>query len=403
MPFRHTLAAALLLSLCLPLAAGTLEIGLLCTGGLEAWAEETLTTAFSLLPPVDRLEVVDYSREMEAGGREAALRRHEDYVRERTPGEYSGIEYTPYHECGEPFELVPLEAGEDFIVSLDEAMLGHLGRECDLVFIFIDTSRDGVGGLDVHIYIEGRTSLVFSSLYMPGELDGEKGGVIASIVSFFAPELCLLDASAYPRSSLLDENGDEIAMVDGYALVDSSPGSVTVTGGGLADLEIRLEPEPGAVNVLTGEREARQALSVTLQAHPTTVEASLFGLSVQLPLTTRLEADSLVLTLSAPRFAQADIQLSGEGGFHSFSLKPAWMDNEGLVTEAKDEMYRAMRNSLLSFGLYVVCSSLASIYPDAAFWLESAGAVTAGIGVVNLIDFIHDMLAYYDRAKDVYL
>ena len=66
-------------------------------------------------------------------------------------------------------------------------------------------------------------------------------------------------------------------------------------------------------------------------------------------------------------------------------------------------MYRSMRNTILSFGLYVLMSTLGDIFPESASWTGVAGTVTAGISIVNLIDFLHDCLSYYDTARQTYL
>lgn len=401
---RRLVVLFIALMLSLPLAAGTLRVGLLADGELEGYASGLLDSLFTLMPRVGRLEVVNYNRHQEAEARRQATSVHEAYAAEREVAASTPAAYVPYYESSPTYEIVPLSAQTAFIDSLDEAMLSHLSRDLDLVFVFLDSPRDSLGGLEVWLYIEGRLSPIFSSLYVPGSLDGLSAQVLAAMASFFVPSLCVLDSSAFPSSRLLDGQGNEIPMASSFALVDAgATASVTVTGGGMADLAIPVDCQPGQVCVLSGGRLSLDEETVTLTAHPTGVRARLFGLDVQLPLTTSFQADSLVLSLSAPGFDNAEIQLSGQGGFQSFTLKPQWMGSEALVMEAKDGMYRAMRNALLSFGLYVVTSSLATIYPETALWLAPVSTLGAGIGVVNLIDFIHDMLAYYDRAKDVYL
>ena len=141
-----------------------------------------------------------------------------------------------------------------------------------------------------------------------------------------------------------------------------------------------------------------------MTAYPWGTEASLFALPVaSLPLTTSFQQSSVLMTLTSPGFAQESIQLTPQQSFYSVSLKPQWMAEDGRIESAKDEMYRSMRNTLLSFGLYVIMSSIQTIYPDQSAWTGIASGFAAGISVLNLADFIHDMLAYYNTAKQVYL
>ena len=91
------------------------------------------------------------------------------------------------------------------------------------------------------------------------------------------------------------------------------------------------------------------------------------------------------------------------GGGEPQLEKPAALAGDDMVRQAKDEMYRALRNTLLSFGAYVIMSSVSNIYPQAAVWSGIASSLAAGVSVVNLMDFLHDCMVYYDSARAVYL
>ena len=85
------------------------------------------------------------------------------------------------------------------------------------------------------------------------------------------------------------------------------------------------------------------------------------------------------------------------------TLKPQWMAGDGRVRDAKEEMYTSLRNTILSFALYVAASSIANIYPQTAGWINPVGTLSAGISVINLLDFIRDCFVYYDTARQVYM
>ena len=98
------------LMLSLPLAAGTLRVGLLADGGLEDYASGLLDRLFTLMPRVGRLEVVNYNRHQEAEARRQASAVHEAYAAEREVRVTTPASYVPYYESSPVYEIVPLSA-----------------------------------------------------------------------------------------------------------------------------------------------------------------------------------------------------------------------------------------------------------------------------------------------------
>lgn len=403
---RRLLCSLFLLLALFPLCAGTLRVGLLCTQGTEDFASTVSNTLFSLLGSNSRLEIVNYSRHIAESDAEEARRVHSDLAQEREGAAYSAPEYVPYWQSDPICEPVSLDWDETFIRERSQSMLSYsmLDQNLDLILAFVQVSEGQIGELDVYMYIEGRTEEVFNSLFVAGSLDSLAGPVLSSLVSHFTEDSVLCDVSAFPSGTLSDSlSGEEIIRSGQWALVDLSTTSITVASSGYQSLTVEVDTSAKPYPVLEGSLIEEDIGSVSLQAFPSGTKASLFGLSADLPLSASFQSGALIVSLSNEGFKTENLQLTPQSRFHSVMLRPQWMAQEGRTGEAKDEMYRSMRNSLLSFGLYVIMSSLSQIWPQAAPVADLVTPLAAGISIVNLIDFIHDAMAYYDSAKQVYL
>ncbi|NLZ68910.1 MAG: hypothetical protein GX903_07880, partial [Spirochaetales bacterium] len=84
-------------------------------------------------------------------------------------------------------------------------------------------------------------------------------------------------------------------------------------------------------------------------------------------------------------------------------LKPEWMQKDERLKKAKDEMYKALRNTLLWFGSSVLISSLENIYPEQVLSYSAPIKLTfTSISIISLIDFIYKSSKYYHVAEQTY-
>ena len=354
---RKTVCLILLLSLSCLLSASALRAGLAASPSAD-WAESVLTSFLTLLPANDELEELNRTNAEKKEVRDAEMHIHSDLAAERET-DYVPQEYQAYYLSDPAWEIESLSVEEDFL--LDETMLSYysLRDELDLIFVFTASEEGALSYAAVHVWCGGRTETVFDVLYRTQDEEELPLQILSALAARFDPSLAVLDLTSYPSCRLFTQDDSEIPTASGYAFVPS-------------DLDA--------------------------------VRPSLFALPVaSLPLTTSFQQSSVLMTLTSPGFAQESIQLTPQQSFYSVSLKPQWMAEDGRIESAKDEMYRSMRNTLLSFGLYVIMSSIQTIYPDQSAWTGIASGFAAGISVLNLADFIYDMLAYYNTAKQVYL
>lgn len=399
---RKTVCLILLLSISCLLSASALRAGLAASPSAD-WAESVLTSFLTLLPANDELEELNRTNAEKKEVRDAEMHIHSDLAAERET-DYVPQEYQAYYLSDPAWEIVSLSVEEDFL--LDETMLSYysLRDELDLIFVFTASEEGALSYAAVHVWCGGRTETVFDVLYRTQDEEELPLQILSALAARFDPSLAVLDLTSYPSCRLFTQDDSEIPTASGYAFVPSDLDAVRLSAPGYEDLELSLDFSSGRSYSVDAEPAALETGEVTVTAYPWGSEASLFALPVaSLPLTTSFQQSSVLMTLTSPGFAQESIQLTPQQSFYSVSLKPQWMAEDGRIESAKDEMYRSMRNTLLSFGLYVIMSSIQTIYPDQSAWTGIASGFAAGISVLNLADFIHDMLAYYNMAKQVYL
>ena len=385
--------------------AGTLDVGLVASQELSRSAHDIIGILLDLLPPSGQLEEYERLGGIRDSRRELDREYHESLAGEREMAESKAAdENEPYWQCDEPYRIIDLEAEEQFVSGHDESMLTYLtnANSLDILFAFWGEDDGQIASIDVYYYADGKVQDIFSTLYLSGE--SVEGRILSALVGSFSDGLVVLDVSAFPSSGFLDAaTGDEITSSGGYAIVDSSVTDIIVHRDGYHDLEIPVQVEDGLA-VISGNQEEEDIGLFTLVVNPADADASLFGVLVSsLPLVTSFDMGAVLMTLSKDGFRDENLQIGPGQHFQSVMLRPQWMGEDGRVKEAKDEMYRSMRNTILSFALYVVMTTIGDIYPQTATWTGVAGGISAGISIINLIDFLHDCLAYYDSARQTYL
>lgn len=394
----------------LSLMAGPLRLGLAVAGG-EGLAEDAaacIDLVFSSISPSVAFEEAQRAREDAAWQRTLDMELHQALREEREPRSLEREAYIPYYETGTAYEIVTISAPDDFIASADSSMIAYnmASSALDAFFIFSVTDADGLDMFSISYTFDGGTEELYSSLCLPGTYEDLLPEATAVLLGHFSDGLGLVDLSSFPPSCLvLDEEGGVLEPAPGRLLVMEEGGHrLRIQADHYEPLDLSFSVAEGVVTVLEGGLVPLPEGAVTISATPADATLSLFGIEMpSLPLSASFQGGAVLATISKEGFAPTTLQLDGSQDFVSVTLRPQWMADEGRVREAKDRMYRSMRNSLLSFGLYVAMSAIGNIYSDAASWTDAFGVLAGGVAVVNLVDFIYDCISYYDTAKQVYL
>lgn len=390
---------------CLTLSASTLNVGIIANGqSLASVAENSLTLVLSTVGENELLESLNYERDVNEAGRSRLSAIHSALSSEAEIPEETELVRTAYYNSNPSFQLSQLSADESFVRARDEEMLAHTARlnSLDLLFVFLYTREQSVNEVEAYVYTSGGVEELGYTLYLDEETRALEGFILSSLLSYLDESFTVLDLSAFPSSRFYTIDGDELLTDSSFAVVPINLAGLTVRRNGFYDLNLTLSLSEG-VNTLSGQQVEREVGSITLTAYPYGAEATFFGLSVpNLPLSTRFQSGTVLLSLYEEGFARENIQLTDRTDFYHVQLRPQWMQTEGRVEEAKKDMYSSMRNTLLAFGLYVALGTYASIYSEASSWSQPLQGLAMGISVMGLVSFIRDAIAYYDTAKQVY-
>ena len=357
--------SVLLVLLCgvFALYAETLNVGLYATAGLEDFSSEIVSTLFTLLPDNSRLERINYERHMRQREDSRDSQVHAALASEAEIPEAAADEYVPYSQCDPVWNLVVEEVDDDFITSRSLSMLDYtsLCDSLDLGIGFSSSSQDRLTLVEVFIYIEGRVEEVYSALCIPSRVEELAPEILSQLVAFFTRNHVLLQCASFARADLYDESDSPVPQYGGYAVIPRTTSGLTARRSGYEDLSIPVSvPDDALLVTLEGEMVMLPVGQVTVTAHPQGASARLFGLDVDLPLTADFDSSAVVLSISLEGFRDENLQLT-------------------------------------------IMSSVSNIYPQAAVWSGIASSLAAGVSVVNLMDFLHDCMVYYDSARAVYL
>ena len=399
---------ALLFLFLLPsfiLSASTLNVGIISnTEAASLTASDSLSLILSTLVPNEKLESLNYSRTQREAERGRLGEIHNAYAGEAEIPEEGEILHTPYHNSEPAFQIIQITVDEGFARDRDEEMLIHTLRlnSLDFLFVVLYEREQNVNELEAYLYTSEGVEELGYTIYLDADTRALQGFILSSLVGWLDEASTVIDLSAFPSSRYYSQEGHEIRTNNGFAVVPKTMSGVTVRRNGFYDLSIPLSLTDG-MNTITGEQIEREVGSVTLTVAPYGAEATFFGLSVpQLPLSTSFQSGTALMSIFADGFARENIQLTDETNFYHVQLRPQWMIEDGRVEAAKHDMYSSMRNTLLSFALYVALGTYSSIYSDSSSWSQPIEGLAVGLSVMSLISFIRNSIAYYDTAKQVY-
>ncbi len=378
---RKSILFLLLILIAVPLYSEALRVGLY---GVPSYLEEDVKASLSAYTDAgirsDYLESAVKERlekdaEKQAKEKDHSLLISEKEREERKDLEFSGPDKTEF------VTVTPDERIRTLFEDLDERALEYVRNheDLDLMIIFRSESEGQIVFLDSFIS-DPQVRPFISTAHIKNS----------------PPEL--YDEFTLRFHELYFDGAGFIRREGGH-LKPVLPGEYESDG-------IAYTVEAGEEVSLFSETMEGTERTYTLFSIPYDASLSVFALDgVSLPLSVKSDEDNVILSLSKPGFLSDTYQLSSSTPpVSALSLRPEWMGREGRLKEAKDDFYRALRDTFLSFSLYAVSSSLLKIYPDKMeTWGPLMTSFTAGVSVVSLMNLIKTCGEYYRTAKETYL
>lgn len=370
---RKLLTFFILIIALIPLSASSLRVGLY---NVPKELSNEVASALELFLSNDfrssKLDELCYNRLNGAFEKEEDLKIHKALIEEKTPAERSTFEYKEFDiiECIEISE----NSLNDAILSKNIDALNYIKsyNELDLIFIY-------------SVDIDGPLS--FIELFV---FDGTVNGVLDSVFltheepSFYENILLELGKIYYPEVAFVRENGN-----------------LKPVNAELSEYELK----PGEITEIEAEGVEIVEHSQLLFSIPYDAKLSVFAIdSSALPIWINSSEDDLIVSLNKDGFEGRVFQLdNSQDSVHALRLTPQWIKEDGVLKSAKDDFYRALRNTFLCFSLYAISSTINNINSDIAPWGDIIKSATAGISIVSLINLIKSCGVYYNRAKETYL
>ncbi|MGN0905942.1 MAG: hypothetical protein ACI4NM_02245 [Bullifex sp.] len=365
----------------MPLNAETLRVGLY---GVPSYLEEDLKASLSAFIEAGTassgLEETVKSRLEEKAYREAREKAHSLLVSEKELTEEKSFEFSGIDKV-EFLSITPDERIKALFEDLDINALSYVKEraDADIILIFSSHTEGQLVFIDSYIH-DGETKPFISTVH-----------IVASPPDLYDDFIIRFSELYYADAGFIRREGGRLRPV--------VPGEHESDG-------IVYTVEAGEVVELVSEIIQGEEKTFTLFSVPFDASLSVFALdSVSLPTSVTSDEDNIILALSKPGFLSDTYQLSSSSpSISALSLRPEWMGRDGRVKEAKDDFYRALRDTFLSFSLYAISSSLSNIYPaEMETWGSLLKTFTAGVSFVSLMNLIKTCGAYYNCAKETYL
>ena len=250
-------------------------------------------------------------------------------------------------------------------------------NDLDLLICYSSEIDGALSFINVFCY-DGEIKPLIDTVYLTTERPSFYEELLLSIASLY-----------YPDVAFIKEEGN-LSAVD-VSLKEYTGQSIELDSGKI--FEFFKEEKPL-------ENHTQLVFSIPYDA-----SLSIFAIEkASLPLSVTSSESDIILSLNKEGFSGSTFQLdNSKDSINALYLKPTWVKDSGRLKTEKDEFYRSLRNTFLSFSLYAISKSVNNINSDIGAFGKVMEVATAGVSIVNLIELIKSCTNYYNRAKETYL
>lgn len=306
------------------------------------------------------------------------LRIHNELGKENINVERKTFTYEPFSSVEKVAATVPSSL-HDSVFAKDNAVLDYILKYNDLDLLICYSSEiDGSLNFINAFCYDGEIKSLIDTVYLTNEMPSFYEDILLSIAYLY-----------YPDVAFIDEEGI-LSAVD-VSLKEYKGQSVELESGKIFEFLKKAKPL---------ENHTQLIFSIPYDA-----SLSIFAIEkASLPLYVTSSESDIILSLNKEGFSGSTFQLdNSKDGVNALYLKPTWVKDSGRLKAEKDEFYRSLRNTFLSFTLYAISKSLTNINSDIGAFGKVMEVATAGVSIVNLIELIKSCTNYYNRAKETYL
>ena len=307
----------------------------------------------------------------------------------------------------ESVEIKAIETPSYFDFSTNDPLQAqHVLKteKLDLLFVISGSSLSSLLDYTIDYYSLNSSKELVNRLAIIHKLNNEFLPIVEVLSSNFLSEYAFLQIEDAPIS--IKVLIDETEQIINNSLIFVKPGVHNVTFSSEAQQSYSevIEVEKGQVLKKNIKLEDYLYPSLTLSVVPA---FGLLGVQGKNPTIGEYYQESqklpFVINGEAKGFSDINLQVNNPIVYDRIELKPEWMQKDERLKKAKDEMYKALRNTLLWFGSSVLISSLENIYPEQVLsYSEPIKLTFTSISIISLIDFIYKSSKYYHVAEQTY-
>lgn len=261
----------------------------------------------------------------------------------------------------------------------------------DLLVVFSVVSEEPL----THIvtYLNGEKAR--ESLYSESLREVELEALIDLFFDYLKDEDTRLLRIELPERATLYIDGEQEPLYTGYAALKDGKHTFSYTAPGYL---------PKTVSVVVGEGfssidlalERVLPMPIYFDALPYDVDLSYNGEKVE----EGYVEDGIypfTVTASSPGFDTYSYQTTKRALSLDIELKPQWMADSDILSQAKGDFYQSLFYTLMTFGAQIGLNTLSGLYPDTS--LKPVSVVFKGISLVSLINTLDSAFEYYQAAK----
>lgn len=369
----------LIFIILLPLSATSLRVGFY---NLPNDISEDFMSAFSnIIASNVRSQFLDNlfeERLKNSFEKQEDLRIHKELGKENINVERKTFTYEPFSSVDNVAATVPSSL-HDSVFAQDKVVLDYIlnYNDLDLLICYSSEIDGSLSFINAFCY-DGDIKPLIDTVYLTNERPSLYEGILLSIASLYYPDVAFI----------------------------SEEGTLTAVDVSLKEYKGQVvELESGKVFEFFKEEKPLENHTQLIFSIPYDASLSIFAIEkTSLPLSVTSNESDIILSLNKEGFSGSTFQLdNSRDSINALYLKPTWVKDSGRLKSEKDEFYRCLRNTFLSFSLYAISKSVNNINSDIGAFGKVMEVATAGVSIVNLIELIKSCTNYYNRAKETYL
>jgi hypothetical protein len=339
-------------------------------------------------------------------GREAKKSAEAQHHRSLLALDFKAVKEIPEIAAIEVFSIEKLTLPEAFEASSltgEEALYFMRTNGIDVLFLLKGEEEGPLLDYTLTCFIGEEEEELLSRLSVIDNPSAEFLPLLDALSSRFLPTYALVSIESGDATLEIEVDDEEEIPVNSTLLLSSGLHTFSYFAYGAVSSSEVLYLESGSHITIAPSLEKASFPPVMFSSVPSFASISVMGgEGVEGYLYQEEQIRPFSISADAPGFANLGLQISSPAIYNCLELKPEWMEDKTRLRTAKDEMYAALRNTLIAFGADVAVCSLERIYPEFAPSSLPFKVTFTSVAVISLFDFLYKCGRYYRTAENTY-